>query len=253
MNNIVQKRTQLINFFLNEEKTYTREEILNREFSVLSFSPTEEYIDTVHSSFDDICVDLSTYVMVDTNEVFVKGIIVDVDRQNYQTIIHLQNKDSIISIVARGATLTKYDDYFFTGETIIAKCKVYNERMYLGFLIQLNNIDNFKKECDYINGTSKKLIDEIMSDRWHLNTHYGLIIECAMVKTNKGKDMFRGTLYDGKQIRSFGIVKTPYNPILPKYALAGDFVKFNKPTKDFFLSNMEVVEVIEDENLKIKN
>ena len=244
MSDMVQKRTDLINFFFNENKTYTKKEILNREFAVLSFSPTEEYIDTLDSPFDDICVDLSTYIMVDTNEVFVKGIIVDIDRQNFQTIIHVQNKDSIVSVVAKGAALEEYDDYFIVGEPIIVKCKVYNERMYLSFLIQLNDIDKFQKECDYINGVSKETIDTIMSDdQKRSRTHYGLLIECAMVKTNKGKDMFRGTLYDGEQIRSFGIVKTSYNPVLPKHALAGDFVRFNKPTQDFFLSNMEVVEL----------
>ena len=90
MNNIIQKRTELINFFLNQEKIYTKEDILNKEFSVLSFSPSEEYIDTLHSDFDDLCIDLSTHKIEDTSEIYIKGIIVDVDRQNYQTIIHLQ-------------------------------------------------------------------------------------------------------------------------------------------------------------------
>ena len=242
MNNIVQKRTQLINFFLNEEKTYTREEILNREFSVLSFSPTEEYIDTLESPFDDICVDLSTYVMMDTSEVFIKGIIVDVDRQNYQTIIHIQNKDAVVGVVSSGVTLDKYDKYFIVGEPVVAKCKVYNERMYLSLLVQLNNIDNFERECNYINGESHKKIDEIMSNRQHESIHYGLIIECNLTKTReKNKDMVIGTIYDGTTNRSFGIVQTKYNPTIPRYAMAGDFVKFQKPTHDFFINNMEVI------------
>ena len=243
MNNIIQKRTELINFFLNQEKIYTKEDILNKEFSVLSFSPSEEYIDTLHSDFDDLCIDLSTHKIEDTSEIYIKGIIVDVDRQNYQTIIHLQNKESLISITCKDVTANKYDDYFVTGEPVIVKCKVFNERLYLSLLIQLNCIDNFKKECAYIDGSAQKKIDTIMVNRKNTKTHYGVIIECSMIKTNKGRDMLIGTLYDGEKNRSFGIVKTKYNPILPKYAMAGDYVKFNRPTDKFFLNNMEVVEL----------
>jgi hypothetical protein len=241
MNDIIKKRTDLINFFFNQEETYTKEDILNKEFSVLSFSPSEEYIDTLHSQFDDLCIDLSTHKIEDTSEIYIKGIIVDVDRQNYQTIIHLQNKESLISVTCKDAVASKYDDCFVTGEPVIVKCKVFNERLYLSLLIQLNYIGNFAKECEYIDGSAKDTIDTIMFNREHEKTHYGLIIECAMVKTSKGRDMLIGTLYDGKQNRSFGIVKTKYNPILPKHAMAGDYVKFNKPTDKFFLNNMEVV------------
>jgi len=240
---IIQKRTDLINFFLNQKNTYTKEEILNKEFSVLSFSPSEEYIDVLKSPFDDICVDLSTYTMLDTSEVYIKGIIVDIDRQSYQTIIHLQNKDSIMSVTCKGATLQKYEDFFIMGEPVIAKCSVFNERMYLSFLILLNSIDKFEKECSYIQGHSRKKIENVMSDKWRYSIHYGLIIECSMVKTKKGKDMLRGTIYDGKENRSFGSVKTSYNPSLPTYAVAGDYVRFNRPTREFLINNMEVVDL----------
>lgn len=241
IDNIIKKRTDLINFFLSQDNTYNKEDILNKEFAVLSFSPTEEYIDSLQSSFDHLCVDLSTYIVTDTDEVYIKGIIVDVDRQSFQTIIHIQNKDSMISISCRDAVMSKYDDYFVVGEPVIAKCKVLFERLYLSFLVQLNNLDFFRKERNYMTGYSQRLIEEIMEDKKDDKIHYGLLIECSIVKTKKGRDMFRGTLFDGEKRRTFGMVKTKYNPILPKYALAGDFVSFNKPTSDFFLNNIEVI------------
>lgn len=243
MNGIVQKRTDLINFFLNKNDTYTKEEILNKEFAVLSFSPSEEYIDILKSDFDHICINPSTHVMNNVDEIYIKGIIVSIDRQNFQTIIHIQNKDVILSIIANGATSNKYDCYFTMGEPIIAKCKVYNEKIYLGFLIQLNHMEEFKRECEYINGISKEKITTIMSNRQNKKTHFGLIVECSLIKTKKGKDMVIGTLYDGIKKRSFGTVKTKYNFTLPKYAIAGDYVKFNKPTDKFFINNMEVVDL----------
>jgi len=241
INQIVKKRTDLINFFFKEDKTYTKEDIFNKEFAVLSFSPTEEYIDILKTPYDDIFVDLSNFIITDMSEMYLKGIIVDVDRQNFQTIIHVQNKENIVSITCSGATLNKYDQYCVVGEPIIAKCKIYNERLYLSFLIQLNDSLNFDHEWNYISGESKEKIDIIMSNRKKEETHYGLIVECNLVKTKKGKDMVIGTLYDGEQYRSFGTVKTQYNLSIPEYAIAGDYVKFNKPNDNFFINNMEVV------------
>lgn len=246
MNNIIEKRTNLINFFLKENNTYTLEDILNKEFAVLSFSPTEEYIDILSSPYDHLCADLTTLVITNTNEIYVKGIIIDVDRQNFQTIIHIQNKDSIISISCRDATKSKYDDFFIVGEPIIAKCKIWEGRFFLSFLVQLDNLDMFEKECSYMDGTSREKIREIMSAEQITRTHYGLIVECSLVKTNKGKDMLRGTLFDGKEDRSFGIVRGKYNPVLPKYIVAGDYVSFNRPSHKFFISNMGVVEIEKD-------
>ena len=101
MEKVINKRSELMNFFKNENKTYTKQEILHREFAVLSFSPREEYIDTIVTEFDDYCVDLDTFKFEDTDECYIKGIISDVDRQRYQLIIHLQNKDHNISITIR--------------------------------------------------------------------------------------------------------------------------------------------------------
>lgn len=242
INEIIQKRSDLINFFLKEANVYDKEDVLNKEFAVLSFSPTEEYIDTLKSPFDHLCVDLSTYVMVDVDEVYVKGVIIDIDRQSFQTIIHLQNKDTIISITCKDAALSKYSDYFIVGEPIIAKCRVWNERMNLSFLVQLNNLDAFKKECSYMNGSTKKELEQMMEGKENERTHYGLIIECSMVKTKKGNDMLRGVMFDGKINRQFGVVKNFYNPSIPTYALAGDIISFNKPKLEFLLSNVEVVQ-----------
>ena len=106
------------------------------------------------------------------------------------------------------------------------------------------DMDKFKKECSYINGESKNKIDQIMSDNQRRgNMCYGLIIECNLVKTKKGKDMVIGTLYNGVKNRTFGTVKTVYSSKIPIYATAGDYVKFTSPTHDFFINNMEVIDL----------
>ena len=52
MQKIIKKRTELANYFLNENKKYTKTDILHKEFAVLSFSPHEEYIDTIVTEYD---------------------------------------------------------------------------------------------------------------------------------------------------------------------------------------------------------
>lgn len=245
INDIIEKRTQLMNFFKNEVKTYSKEEILNKEFAVLSFSPTEEYIDVLESPFDDKCVDLSTFDFDDCDEVYLKGIITDIDKKNGYTIFHIQNKDALASITASGATLEKYDEYIVNGEPIVAKCSIYNGRPSLSFLINLNNIDVFKKECSYFKGESFKKVDEVMDGRKGEHVHYGVIVHCRFTKSSKDKDMVIGSLYDGEKIRGFATVKTFYNRKIPYFATAGDFVAFTKPkpTMEFVLSGMEVVKL----------
>lgn len=243
MKNIIQKRTELINFFLNEKNEYSREDILRKEFAVLSFSPYDEYIDSVCSKYDDLCVDLSNITLSNCDEIYIKGIIVDIDRQKDKTIIHVQNKESIVSIFCYGASLDKYHDFFVVGEPIIAKCSIYNERLSLGFLVNLNSLEDFNNECRYMSGESFTIIDDIMNGNKRKHIHYGVIVQCKQIKTKKDKDMIIGSLYDGEKIRNFGTVKTFYNKVIPVAATAGSFVKFRKPTSDFFLSDVEVVDL----------
>ena len=241
MEKIIKKRTDLMNFFLNEDGESSKREILQKEFAVLSFSPREEYIDLVKTDYDDLCVDLSTFLFEDTPECYIKGIIVDVDRQKYQTIIHIINKDNNVGIVIRPEVLEYYEKYLITGDPIIAKCKIWNERLYMSFLVSIDHMEDFKQELAYMSGiaqsnvTSK--IKQLGDDR---DISYGVVVECAFVKTKTGKDMLRGTIWDGKQQRSFGCMANSYHPIIPKKIKAGDYIKFDRPIKEFFINNVEV-------------
>lgn len=241
MEKIINKRSELMNFFKNEDKKYTKQEILHREFSVLSFSPREEYIDTIVTDYDEYCVDLSTFDFVDTDECYIKGIISDVDRQRYQLIIHLQNRDHNVSITIRDAVADIYNNYLVVGEPCIAKCRIWQGRLYLSFLIALNYIEDFEQECDYINGTLFKLVKEKNDNRIDETIHYGIIKQCQIVTTKKGKKMLRGTLYEGpNQERSFGCMMNIYNRNLSPSVHAGDCIKF-KSNHEFFISDAQLV------------
>ena len=243
MEKVINKRSELMNFFKNENKTYTKQEILHREFAVLSFSPREEYIDTIVTEFDDYCVDLDTFKFEDTDECYIKGIISDVDRQRYQLIIHLQNKDHNISITIRDSVANIYNNYLVVGEPCIVKCRIWRERLYLSFLIALNHIDDFPQECDYIKGILFDLVKEKNDGEENKTIHYGIIKQCPMVTTKKGKKMLRGTLYEGpNNERSFGCMMNIYNRQLSPSVHASDCIQF-KSNHEFFISDARLVKL----------
>ena len=240
MENIIQKRTDLINFFLNEKHQYTKEDILNKEFAVLSFSPHDELIDTIVSPFDHLCINPSDFNFDEDNiEFYIKGIITDVDRQQYQTIIHIQNKDKNISITIRDNLIDVYNEYYIVGDPIIAKCRSWSGRIYLSFFVNLNYLEHFTKEQRYMSGTSF----HVVSNSYDVNKRfqYGVIITVMKVRTKTDKPMLRGWLFDGEKKRDFGIMANQYSPIVPWNMQAGDYIRFSKPKHEFFINNVEVV------------
>ena len=170
----------------------------------------------------------------------MKGIIIDVDRQDFQTIIHVRNKDVDVSVTCRDGAKRLYDDYFVTGEPVIIKGSTFAGRVTLGFLIALNKQHLFLNEQRYMNGASFRAVIEANKDDLN-RSHYGVIVECKWVKTSTNKDMLRGTLFDGEKVRQFGTMKNRYNLFVPIDLKAGDFVSFKEPTHDFFINNMKVV------------
>lgn len=240
MEKIIQKRTELINFFLNEKNTYTKEDILNKEFAVLSFSPHDELIDTITTPYDHLCIDPSTFDFdEDTTEFYVKGIITDVDRQQYQTIIHIQNKDKNISITIRDQLIDIYNEYYIVGDPVIAKCRTWSGRLYLSFMVNLNYLENFTKEQRYMSGVSFNTV----ANSYDVNKRfqYGVIMTVMKVRTKTDKPMLRGWLFDGERKREFATMETSFNSFVPWNVQAGDYVRFSKPNHKFFINNMEVV------------
>ena len=90
MQKIIEKRSQLLNYFFNQDKEYTKLDILNKEYAALSFSPREEFIDNFITEYDDILTSFSD-INQDADEILVKGIVVDVDNKKGYSIIHIQN------------------------------------------------------------------------------------------------------------------------------------------------------------------
>ena len=88
MQKIIEKRTQLLNYFFNQSNEYTKTEILNKEYAALSFSPREEYIDSIITPFEEFITDFDD-IENTTDQVYVKGIIVDIANKKGYSIIHI--------------------------------------------------------------------------------------------------------------------------------------------------------------------
>lgn len=242
MEEIIKKRTDLLNFFLKEDKEYTKEEILQKEFAVLSFSPREEYIDLIKSDYDDLCVDLDTFTFEDTDECYVKGIIVDIDRQDEKTIIHLMNKDNNVGISIRPFVSRHYDKYLVTGEPCICKCKIWRERLFMSFLVNLNHLDDFQQEIAYMSNISFDTIKRKAQEE-DKKYNYALVINCDQIETKNKKEMVMGVIWDGQQNRRFGIMVKDNNRVELQKMKAGSYIRFYKPTHEFFINYIEVVQL----------
>ena len=91
MDEIVEKRKSLLNYFFNQDKEYSKLDILNKEYSALSFSPREEFIDAFIIEYEDMLTPIEK-LEENLEEVFIKGIVIDIDNKKGYSIIHIQNK-----------------------------------------------------------------------------------------------------------------------------------------------------------------
>ena len=111
MQEIIEKRAQLLNFFTGQSVNYSKTDILNKEYAALSFSPREEFIDSFVTEYDDVLTPIADLKM-ELPEILIKGIIIDIDMKKNYAIIHIQNKADNISISVDENVLYKYGEYF---------------------------------------------------------------------------------------------------------------------------------------------
>lgn len=239
MEAIVQKRTDILNYFFNESNTYTKEDILAKEYAALSFSPKEEYIDAFKTEYDDILTPL-TELEEDLPEVLVKGIVVDVDMKKNYCIMHIQNKGWNFSISVDTNVLNRYGDYLQKGHLLIIKGHTYQGKIYMHFLIDYNVENSFILEHNYLNGVSEGLVDEIdYTNRFDL---IGLVrqIKYFISKRSK-KPCVRLNVHVNGQEKEYITCTNPHYE-LPKDITAGCFVSFTE-SKHPFINNLQKTQI----------
>lgn len=239
MNEIVQKRTDILNYFFNESNTYTKEDILAKEYAALSFSPKEEYIDAFKTEYDDILTSM-VELEEDLPEVLVKGIVVDVDMKKNYCIMHIQNKGWNFSISVDTNVLNRYGDYLQKGHLLIIKGHTYQGKIYMHFLIDYNVEDSFILEHNYLNGVSEGLVDEIdYTNRFDL---VGLVrqIKYFISKRSK-KPCVRLNVHVKGQEKEYITCTNPYYN-LPQDITAGCFISFTE-SKHPFINNLQKTQI----------
>lgn len=193
MQQIIEKRSALLNHFFNQSIDYSKEEILAKEYAALSFSPREEYIDVFETGYEDVLTPTEE-LDVDMPEVLVKGIIVDVDMKKNYCIIHIQNKGDNLSVTVDSNVLKKYGDYLQKGHLILIKGHTYQGKIYMHFLIDYHTDDSFILESNYLNGTSEQIVNDI-DDDMRLDT-IGLVRQAKYFKSKKGNNCLRVQVYE---------------------------------------------------------
>ena len=224
MDQVIKKRNDLINFFFNEDKEYSKEEVLNKEFAVLTFSPNEEYIDFIKTPYDDMCIDLDTYDFSDdVPEMYIKGIIIDIDNKRDYSIIHVQNKSHNISISCSKQVVFHYSDVFDVGTVAIVKCHLFNHKIYAHFFVDLRHLDKFSEEVGYMNGKSRELVDKHNIFAMPL----GLVCQATYFTSKKGTSCLRLLTYTRDGEKTFIACNSGYGTV-PENIKASDFIEFKK-------------------------
>lgn len=235
MDEIVEKRSQLLNYFFNKDVKYSKIDILNKEYSALNFSPREEFIDIFTTNYEDI---LTPFTELDDNhdEVFLKGIIVDVDNKKGFSIIHIQNKSDNVSVSIDESVLYHYGKYLEKGHIVLIKGHTYNGKVYMHFLIDYNSDDSFLKERNYLDGVSKQMIDDL--DYTHRHDLVGLVCQSKYFKSKKGNNCLRLQVYERGKEKTYITCSN-----LPKNIVAGMFVSYNESNNSAFCNNLQEIQI----------
>lgn len=240
MNEIIQKRGQLLNYFFNQSVEYTKEDILAREYAALSFSPKEEYVDVFKTDYDDVLTPM-VELEHDMPEVLVKGIVVDVDMKRNYCIIHIQNKGWNFSVSVDSNVLNRYGDYLQKGHLLIIKGHTYQGKIYMHFLIDYSSDSSFITEHNYLKGTSELLINDVdYTNRYDL---VGLVRQVKyFISKRSKKPCVRLQVYvKGKEKEYITCTNPNYN--LPKDITAGCFVSFTEANKHPFINNLQKTQI----------
>lgn len=230
MEEVVEKRSQLLNYFFGQSKEYTKLDILNKEYSALSFSPREEYVDVFKTDYDNVLTPMEE-LEIDTNEVLVKGVIVDIDMKKNYCIIHLQNKGWNLSVSIDSNVLNVYGDYLQKGHLVIIKGHTFNEKIYMHFLIDYNTDDSFLREKNYLDGISFSMIDDFDYD--NARVPVALVKQSKYFQSKKGNRCLRIEVYENGKTKTYITCNN-----LPKNIVAGMFISYIPSNNDAFCNNV---------------
>ena len=230
MEQIIKKRSALLNYFFNQSVDYSKEEILAKEYAALSFSPREEYVDVFNTGYEDVLTPIEE-LDNDMPEVLVKGIIVDVDMKKNYCIMHIQNKGDNISVTINSNVLSKYGDYLQKGHLVLIKGHTYQGKVYMHFLIDYHTDHSFILEENYLNGVSEQYIDDIDYEL-RFDT-VGLVRQATYFKSKKGNNCLR------VQVHEKGAEKTYITCSgFDKNITAGMMVSYNVSDNPSFCNNL---------------
>lgn len=235
MDEIVEKRSQLLNYFFNQKREYSKLDILNKEYSALSFSPREEFIDALQTGYEDMLTPIES-LEENLEEVFIKGIVVDVDNKKGYSIIHIQNKADNISIMVDGAVLYQYGKYLEKGHVLFVKGHTFNGKVYMHFIIDYNVEDSFLKEHNYMTGVSINMIDDI--DYESRLDRVALVKQAKYFKSKKGNNCLRLQVYENGKTKTYITCSN-----LPRNLVAGRFISFIPSNNDAFCNNVREIEL----------
>lgn len=225
------KRNDIYNTFNSTQEQWTEKDMLKHEYAVLKFSPHEELLNKYDTEYDKYISPIDTIdTSQEVDEIFIKGICVDIDNKKGYSILHLQESGNNISVSVNNNVRNRYVDHIKVGDPYIVKCHIWNHKFYAHFFINLEEDEAlFKDEYAYLDGSLALIVRE-MNKELEVPC-YALIKKITYFKSKRGNDCARIDGYDTNDVLIISCANM-YNNLNPNF-IASDVIKFNFSKKPF--------------------
>lgn len=221
-------------FTKEEDRVWSDQEMLMREYKKLKLSPKQNLIDYYDEEVKGIKITLLNNLPIDENcdELYVRGLVNNFTPKEGYGYLEISDGTNTMTISVNQYLIDKYFDLFKSvGTPLLIKLNKSNEKYYMSFSIDLSvNRDKYKQQYGYIfNEYLPYLKGRNETSKFY---NYGIIKNVIRKISKNGNDCAIITLLNGfgeEKLISCINRRTTYIPQL----MASDLIEYKKTSKDF--------------------
>ena len=188
-------RGYLMHYFDDtENQSWTEEEKLFNEFSVLSLNPKKNLLSCYEINTTDPILSLSEIVNIEEGVYFVKAMISSLKiKTNYAFLSITDNIENESLYVSQGAITRYLDTLQSVGEPVLLKIKKEGSKLSLISLIELKNMQKYSSEYSLFVGNTYQILENLKHDNPSYNI--GITKNASAFISKKGNNCVSFDLY----------------------------------------------------------
>lgn len=181
-----------------EHETWTEEEKLFNEFSVLSLNPKKNLLSCYEIKTTQPALSLGEIKSVEEGIYFVKAMISSLKiKTNYAFLSVTDNIANESLYVSQGAITRYLDTLQSVGEPVLLKIKKEGNRLSLISLIELKNMTKYSSEFSLFTGETYQILKKLQQD--NPNYNIGITQNASAFISKKGNNCVSFDLYVDKE------------------------------------------------------